>query len=110
MISIDDFAKVEMRIGRILSAQKVPDTDKLLHLLVDFGEEAPRSVVSGIAEYFPLPEVLVGKKCPFITNLEVRIIKNIKSEAMILAIRSKDNAFSLLEPTGESIPEGTILH
>ena len=53
MISYDDFAKVEIRAGKILSAEKIPDTDKLLKLMVDFAEEKPRQIVSGISLYFP---------------------------------------------------------
>jgi methionyl-tRNA synthetase len=87
----------------------VPDTDKLLHLTVDFGEEKPRTVVSGIAGYFPDPQVLVGKKCPFVTNLEPRPLKGLVSEAMIVAVHAGE-AFSLLEPTGADIPEGTRLN
>lgn len=110
MISIEDFSRVEMRIGAILTAERVPDTDKLLRLTVDFGEEAPRQVVSGIAAYFPDPTVLCGKKCPFVTNLQPRLIKGLESQAMIVAVHTEDDAFSLLEPTGSAIPAGTRLN
>jgi tRNA-binding EMAP/Myf-like protein len=128
MISYDDFAKVEIRVGKILSAEKIPDTDKLLKLRVDFGiknaipavqldptaEAAPiieerdvRQIVSGISMYFPDPGVLVGKKCMFVTNLEPRTIKGHESNGMLFAVSTPDgSAFSLLEP-GEAIPEGT---
>ena len=69
MISIDDFKKVELAVGKILSAEKIPDTDKLLKLSVDLGEESPRQIVSGISKYFPDPSTLVGKKCIFFPNL-----------------------------------------
>ena len=61
-ISYEDFKKVEIRVGKILSAEKIPETDKLLKLLVDFAEAAPRQIVSGISAYFPDPAVLVNKK------------------------------------------------
>lgn len=85
-ISIDEFKKVEIKIGEILSAEKVPDADKLLRLLVDFNEENPRQIVSGISAYFPDPQVLVGKKCAFATNLEPRTIRGLESNGMILAV------------------------
>jgi methionine--tRNA ligase beta chain len=105
-INIEDFKKVEITVGKILSAEKVPDTDKLLKLLVDFAEEKPRQIISGISLYFPDCNLLVGKKCMFVTNLEHRMIKGFQSEGMILAVSTDDNKFSLLEPNIE-IPIGT---
>ncbi len=107
-ISIDDFKKIEIKIGHILSAEKIEDTDKLLKLSVDFGEENPRQIVSGIATHFPTTEDLVGKKCAFATNLEPRIIKNIESQGMILAV-SGHNFFSLLE-VSKDVPSGSMTH
>lgn len=110
MISIDDFKKTEMTMGTIESVERVPDTDKLLRLVVDFGEEkGKRQVVSGIAGYFDDPQALVGKKCPFVTNLEPRTIKGLTSEAMILAVHTEDGKFSILEATQADIPNGTTL-
>src|SRR3989344_4934332 len=106
MISIDDFRKIDIVVGRILSAEKVPDTDKLLKLSVDLGEQNPRQIVSGIALYFPDPNVLVGKKCMFVTNLEPRVIRGEESNGMILALSTEDGKFSLLEPNSV-IPIGT---
>jgi len=107
MISIDEFKKLEIKIGHILSAEKVPDTDKLLKLSVDMGEESgPRQIVSGIAAYFPDPQTLVGKKCAFAANLEPRTIKGLESQGMILAV-SGDNFFSLLE-TAPEVSRATI--
>jgi len=110
MIEIDDFAKVEMKIGKILNVERVPNTDKLLQLTVDFGEEHPRTVVSGIALYFEDEQVLVGVSCPFVTNLEPRTIRGLTSEAMILAVHTDDGSFSVLEPTQADIPAGTRLN
>lgn len=130
MITYDDFAKVEIKVGKILSAEKVPDTDKLLKLSVDFGVAAEpvatmsvegvpvakvemsemardvRQIVSGISTYFPEPQALVGKKCMFVTNLEPRKIKGFESNGMLFAVSTPDGRFSLLEPSGD-IPEGT---
>jgi methionyl-tRNA synthetase len=104
MISIDDFKKVEITVGKILSADLIEGSDKLLKLSVDFGEERPRQVVSGIRKYFAEPESLLGVKCGFVTNLEPRPLMGLVSEAMILAA-STDEAFSLLK-VEESMPVG----
>jgi methionyl-tRNA synthetase len=106
MINIDDFAKIELRVGKILTAEKVPETDKLLRLTVDFGEETSRQIVSGIALYFPDPLALIGTKCAFCTNLEPRTIKGLESQGMIMAVSAPDGQFSLLK-VGEDIPVGT---
>lgn len=85
MITFNDFQKVEIKIGTILSAEKVEGSEKLLKLSVDFGEPAPRQVVSGIAKTFREPKKLVGKQFAFIANLEPRSIMGLESQAMILA-------------------------
>ncbi len=120
-ISYDDFAKVEIKAGKILSAEKIPDTDKLLKLSVDFGETVEevnveegkttivsksRQIVSGISSYFPEPSVLIGKTCMFVTNLEPRMIKGYESNGMLFALSTNDGNFSLLEPN-QTIPVGT---
>lgn len=106
MITYDDFAKVEMRIGEIKAAEIVEDADRLLKLTVDLGEEEPRQIVSGIRAYFPDPETLVGKKCPFVANLEPRTIRGLESNGMIMAAHTEDDQFSLLEVSAD-IPAGT---
>lgn len=114
-ITYDDFAKVEIKAGKILSAEKIPNTDKLLKLSVDFAEAAPRQIVSGISMYFPDPAVLVGRTAMFVTNLESRAIKGFESNGMLFALSTNPaadapagsiGAFSLLEP-GKDIPPGT---
>ncbi len=130
MITYDEFKKVEIRAGKILSAEKIPDTDKLLKLMVDFGEfeeiknvdqpaEAtqpaaptpkkpkPRQIVSGISAYFPDPATLVGKTCMFVTNLEPRTIRGFESNGMLFAVSTEIGGFSILEPNS-SIPPGTL--
>lgn len=106
MISIDEFKKVELALGKILSAERVPDTDKLLRLSVDLGEAEPRTIVSGIAGFFPDLAVLVGRKCMFVANLEPRVIRGIESRGMILAVATDDGGFSLLSPDAD-LPPGT---
>jgi methionine--tRNA ligase beta chain len=112
MISIEDFKKIEMKLGMILLAEKIPDTEKLLKLTVDVGEEKPRQIVSGISLYFPDPKILIGKKCMFVANLEPKIIRGIESQGMILALSSENissddanSQFSLLIPEID-IPTG----
>ena len=100
MINLDDFHKVEIRVGKILSAEKVADTDKLLKLSVDLNEATPRQIISGIAAYFPEPEKLVGVLCPFVTNLEPRVIRGLESQGMIMAAHDDDGNFSLLRAEG----------
>lgn len=106
-ISIDDFKKIEIKIGEILSAEKVLDADKLLKLSVNFGEEMPRQIISGISMYYENPSDLVGKKCAFATNLEPRVIKGLESQGMILAV-SGDNFFSLLSTDQSVLPGSTV--
>ncbi len=101
IITLEDFKKIDIVVGKILSAEKVPDTDKLLKLSVDLGEETSRQIVSGISLYFPDYTVLVGKKCMFIANLEPKTIRGIESQGMILAVSTEDGKFSLLEPNND---------
>lgn len=95
-ISIDDFAKVELKVGEIIACEKVPKSSKLLHETVKFGEEI-RSVCSGIAKFYK-PEDLIGKKVVFVTNLAPRMICGIKSEGMILAAEDENGNLSLVAP------------
>ncbi len=111
MISIDDFKKLEIKIGHILSAEKVENADKLLKLSVDMGEETPRQIVSGISMYFPDPQTLVGKKCAFAANLEPRTIRGLESQGMILAVNGGEEGgefFSLLETSGDVLPGSAV--
>jgi methionyl-tRNA synthetase len=96
-ITYQDFAKLEIKIGTILSVEVVPDADKLLKLMVEVGEEVPRQILSGIRTYFLDPQVLVGRQCPFITNLETRVIRGLESQGMIMAA-SNEEEFALLYP------------
>ncbi len=106
MISIDEFKKVEIRAGKVVSAEKVEGSEKLLRLQVDFAEEKPRQVISGIGKFISTEE-LVGTICAFVTNLNPREIMGLKSEAMIMAFSTEDGAFSLLK-VSENIPLGSI--
>ncbi len=96
-INFADFEKVDIRVGTIVSAEKIPETDKLVKLMVDFAEAAPRQIISGIAMYFPDPAVLVGKQTTFVVNLEPRKIKGYESNGMLFAL-GEGETFSLLVP------------
>ncbi|MFA7252858.1 MAG: hypothetical protein WC027_03305 [Candidatus Paceibacterota bacterium] len=102
-IKYEDFKKVEIKIGKILSAEKIENSDKLLKLSVDFAEGEPRQIVSGISKYFPETTALIGKKCAFVTNLEPRALMGLESNGMILAVGGGEEPFSLFEVKDEVI-------
>ncbi|MDB5224657.1 MAG: methionine--tRNA ligase [Candidatus Adlerbacteria bacterium] len=93
-LSIDDFHKVEIKVGEIMSAEKIEGSDKLLKLKVNFGPE-DRQVLSGIAVYYPDPVALVGIKCAFVTNLKPRMMMGMESQAMILATGGGEEPLAL---------------
>ena len=103
-ISYDDFAKIEVRIGTVVAAELVPETDKLIRCTVDFGEIGTRTIVSGIAEW-KKPEELVGKQLPYIVNLAPRVLRGVESQGMLLAL-SDSNGLALLTPERE-VEKGT---
>jgi methionine--tRNA ligase beta chain len=105
MITYDDFKKLDIRIGKILSAEKVKGTDKLVKLEIDFSTEK-RQIIAGIAQFFE-PEHLIGKEIPVLLNLEARSFKGIESQGMILAI-DVDAKPVLLHPETE-VPPGSII-
>lgn len=95
-ISYDDFAKLDIRIGTVVAAERVPETDKLIKCTIDFGEMDERTIVSGVAAW-KTPEELVGRQLPYIVNLAPRMLKGIESQGMLLAL--SDNAgLALLVP------------
>jgi tRNA-binding protein len=104
-ISIDDFKKLEIKIGEILSAERIEGSDKLLKLKVSFGSEE-RQVLSGIAAYFTDPNELVGKRIAFATNLAPRMMMGLESQAMILASGGGDEPLALLIST--ALPGASI--
>jgi methionyl-tRNA synthetase len=107
-IPYEDFAKLDLRVGTVMSAEYVPDTDRLLRLLVDLNEEESRQIVSGIAEYFS-PEDIVGKQIVIVANLESRTIRGVESHGMILAVRYGDDELTLLQP-GEEVAAGSAVN
>ena len=130
-ISFDDFKKVEIRIGKILIAERVEGSDKLMKLEVEFGplpvekngEWAPaeledtsaapppppnerRQIIAGIAQFYA-PEALVGKECPFAYNLAPRLLKGLESQGMIMC-PSDASGPVLLHPDKE-VPPGSLI-
>jgi methionyl-tRNA synthetase len=106
-IVYDDFDKLDIRVGTVLECEKVPKTDKLLRFLLDDGL-GKRTILSGIAAYYPHPDKLVGKQVCFIANLEPRKLRGILSEGMILSAENADGSLSLIEPSGEVKPGSQI--
>jgi len=126
-IQYDDFAKLDIRIGTVVAAELVPDTDKLIKCTVDFGlkpsgkpdgsaehsseandlgEKDIRTIVSGIAQW-KKPEELVGKQLPYIVNLAPRMLRGVESQGMLLAA-SDENGVALIFPE-RNVPNGTKL-
>jgi methionyl-tRNA synthetase len=90
-ITIDDFLKVELRVGEIKVAERVPKADKLLRFEVDLGEEQPRQILAGLAEYYE-PEKLIGRKVVVVANLKPRKMRGLESQGMICAASLEDDS------------------
>jgi methionine--tRNA ligase beta chain len=105
MITYDDFRKLDIRIGTVISAEKIQGTDKLLTLEIDFGTEK-RHIVAGLAEMYQ-PDHLIGKEIPVLLNLETRRIRGVESHGMILAV-DVDGKPILLLPE-RATPPGSIV-
>ena len=97
-VTIDDFGKMDIRVGTILECCKVPKADKLLQFKLDDGMGG-RTIVSGIAKYYPDPQALVGKQVCFIANFPPRKLKGVESQGMILSAEDKDGRLVLLTPS-----------
>jgi methionyl-tRNA synthetase len=106
-ISIDDFVKVDLRVGQVISAERVKGADRLLHMKVDIGEAAPRTIVAGIAEAYP-PEAMLGRKVVIVANLAPRKLRGIESNGMIVAA-SLEGGKPVLAGFLEEVPVGARL-
>ena len=106
-ITIDDFAKVEMRTGEIKAAERIPGATKLLKLQVNIGTEV-RQVCAGIAEYYE-PEKLVGMKVVVVVNLQPRKMRGVESNGMIVAASVGEGGRPVLATFGEDVPNGARL-
>lgn len=97
-IGIEDFAKVQLKVGKVLECKKVEKADKLLCSQIDVGEEIPRTVVSGIAKYYT-PEEMVGKQVIVVTNLKPAKLRGIESQGMILCAEDENGELALITPS-----------
>jgi methionyl-tRNA synthetase len=104
-ISFDDFSKLELRVGTITAAERVPKADKLLKLSVDIGEAVPRTVVSGIAQHYA-PEQLSGQQVVLVCNLEPRKMRGVESQGMVLMAEDAQGNLRFVQPS-EAIPAGS---
>ena len=95
-ITFADFEKIDLRIGKIIEATQVPESKKLIKIIVDFGSEK-RQAVAGLLKYYK-PEELIGKKCVFLLNLQRRMLAGIESQCMILAAEDAAGSVSVLQP------------
>ncbi|MDE6884350.1 MAG: methionine--tRNA ligase, partial [Clostridia bacterium] len=104
-IVIEDFAKVQLKVGKVLECKKVEKADKLLCSQIDVGEETPRTIVSGIAKYYT-PEEMVGKQVIVVTNLKPAKLRGIESQGMILCAEDENGELALITPS-KSVKAGS---
>lgn len=107
-ITIDDFKKVQAKIGLVVSAEAVENSDKLIKFMIDFGEESPRQILSAIRQWYTEPEKLVGKKMLFCTNLAPRAIRGFESNGMLMAVDGLDGQPVFLTPETDVAPGSTV--
>ncbi len=103
-ITFDYFGKLDLRVGKIVEAEAVPESKKLIKIQVDFGTEK-RQCIAGLLKYYK-PEELVGKKCVFLLNLQRRMLAGLESQCMILAAEDTTGNVSVLQPE-KDIAEGS---
>jgi methionyl-tRNA synthetase len=107
-IEIGDFAKVDLRVGQVISAERVPKADKLLLLKIDIGEEQPRQVLAGIAQYYD-PEMLIGRKVVVVANLKPRKLRGFESQGMVVAASFGEEGRPVIATFTEDVPNGARL-
>ena len=107
-VTIEDFAKIDLRVGEVLTAERVPKSDKLLRFTVDLGEAQPRQILAGIAEHYE-PEKLVGRKVVIVANLKPRRLRGFESQGMVLAASVGDEGRPVLATFTEDVPNGARL-
>ena len=106
-IGIEDFAKIELKVGTVLECKKVEKADKLLCSQIDVGEEKPRTIVSGIAKYYT-PEDIVGRQVIVVTNLKPAKLRGIESQGMVLCAEDENGDLALITPC-KSVKSGSIV-
>ena len=105
LITIDEFAKVQLKVGTIIAAEKHPKADKLVKLQVDLGEAEPRQIIAGIAAFYP-PETLVGRQIIVVANLQPAKLRGEISQGMLLAADMGENGMAVLMPD-KPVPNGS---
>ena len=105
-IEFEDFQKLDLRIGRVLACEQHPNADKLLRVMVDLGETAPRQILAGMAEFYT-PEEMIGRQVTVLANLAPRKMRGLESQGMILAVRT-DSGLELMTPAGDVPPGGKV--
>ena len=106
-VTIDDFARMDIRVGTVIECKRVPKADKLLQFLIDDGTEEKRTIVSGIAKFYE-PEQLIGKQICFIANFPPRKLKGVVSQGMILSAENSDGSLTVIGPTGPVTPGSSV--
>ena len=106
-VAFEDFGKLDIRVGTVLECTKVPKADKLLQFRLDDGMGG-RTILSGIAAYYPNPEELAGTQVLFIANFAPRKLRGIDSEGMILSAENPDGTLTLVRP-GEKLTNGSVV-
>jgi len=107
-IDITDFAKIELRVGEVKTAERIPKADKLLLMTVDIGEEKPRQILAGIAQYYD-PEKLIGRKIVVVANLKPRKLRGYESQGMLLAASVGEEGKPVIATFAEDVPNGARL-
>jgi methionyl-tRNA synthetase len=107
-IEIDDFAKVDLRVGQVLTAERLPKSDKLLLMTVDIGEEKPRQILAGIAQYYE-PEQMLGRKVVIVANLKPRKLRGHESQGMVVAASFGEEGRPVIATFTEEVPNGARL-
>ncbi len=119
-VSYEEFKKMDIRVGTIREVEPVPETDKLLKCMIDFnetdeeGNKKLRQIVSGIHEFYPEFEKLIGKQVLYIVNLEPRKIKGVESNGMLMAVDGSSDSLGISKPVflvpEVEVPPGVRAH
>ena len=108
MISIEEFKKTELKVGKVLKVEEIEGLDKLYKLTVDLGEEKPRTILAGVKQFLKTKD-LKNKNIVVVANLEPKEVRGVTSEGMLLAAEDENGKPTLISPTGK-VPPGTVIH
>ena len=106
-LTIEEFSKLEARIGVVISAEAVEGSEKLIRFMLDFGEGSPRQILSGIKKWYE-PETLIGKKMLFVINLAPRKMMGLESQGMLMAVDGVDGEPVFLVPERDVAPGSRV--